>query len=78
MIPDLYDHFMDEEIDVKDWLSNWFSNILSKELPLDCVLRLWDTYFSIEEANGLELHTFVCLAILLQCKEDLEGKVDMD
>jgi len=33
------------------------------------VLRLWDTYFSVPD--GLELQVYVCLAILMNCSEDL-------
>ncbi len=43
--------------------------MLSKELPLDCVLRLWDTYFSCDEGFGLHIYTM--LAILVHFHEDL-------
>ena len=37
-------------------------------LPLSCVLRLWDTYFAYHASHGreatLQLHIYVCLAIL--------------
>ncbi len=70
LLPELYYHFEEEEIEFREWASAWFQNLLSKELPLECVLRLWDTYFSSDE--GLELHTYVCLAILKLCKESMD------
>ncbi|KAJ3095230.1 hypothetical protein HDU97_007134 [Phlyctochytrium planicorne] len=70
LIPDLYNHFEEEEVDFKDWATSWFQCFLAKELPLDCVLRLWDTYFATPA--GLNLHVFVCLAILSSQKDNLE------
>ncbi|KAJ3113343.1 triosephosphate isomerase [Phlyctochytrium bullatum] len=70
LIPDLYSHFEEEEVDFKDWATSWFQAFLAKELPLDCVLRLWDTYFS--HSCGLRLHVFVLLAILSSQKDNLE------
>lgn len=40
-------------------------NLLARELQLDNVLRLWDTYFA--EPDGLSLHVCVCLG------ESIEG-----
>lgn len=41
-------------------LLTWASQyVLSPNLPLDCLFRLWDTYFSTEE--GLDLHLYVCI-----------------
>ncbi|KAI8806821.1 rab-GTPase-TBC domain-containing protein [Cladochytrium replicatum] len=70
LMPDLYNHFEEEEVDWREWASSWCSYLLSRELPLECVMRLWDTYFSI--ADGLELHVYVCLAILSNRKDELE------
>eukprot|EP00842_Homolaphlyctis_polyrhiza_P000418 jgi/Hompol1/1377/HPOL_005585-RA len=70
LLPELYNHFEEEEVNFREWATSWFQYFLSRELPLECVLRLWDTYFSIPD--GLGFHGFVCLAILFHCKEDLE------
>lgn len=43
--------------------------LLAKELPMDCLLRLWDTYFS--SAEGLGLHLYTMLAILVNFSEEL-------
>ena len=34
-------------------------HLLSRSLPVECVLRLWDTYFSCDE--GYDLHIYACL-----------------
>ncbi|KYQ93917.1 ankyrin repeat-containing protein [Tieghemostelium lacteum] len=69
VLPELFSHFEEEEINSNEWATNWIQNYLSCELPIECVLRLWDTYLS---ANiGLDLHLFVCLAILTNFSEEL-------
>ena len=44
-------------------------------MPLPCLLRLWDTYFAYHASHGreatLQLHIYVCLAILEACNEEL-------
>ena len=70
LLPDLHRHFEEEEVDFKDFTTSWLSTLLAKELPIDCVLRLWDLYFS--RNDGLHLHVYVCIAILNLHKETLE------
>ncbi|GAM17560.1 hypothetical protein SAMD00019534_007350 [Acytostelium subglobosum LB1] len=69
LIPELFNHFEEEEINSNDWAMSWLQYLLSVELPLECVLRLWDTYLSAQ--LGLDLHIFVCLAILMNFSEEL-------
>jgi len=67
--PELFNYFEEEELSPNDWAMSWLSFLLAKELPLECVLRLWDTYFSYPD--GFEIHIFVCIAILVNCSESL-------
>jgi len=53
----------------KHFFASPFQFLLAKELPMDCVLRLWDTYFSC--AEGLGLHLYTMLAILVNFHEEL-------
>ncbi|EGG19405.1 ankyrin repeat-containing protein [Cavenderia fasciculata] len=69
VIPELFSHFEEEEINSNDWAMSWIRYLLSVELPLDCVLRLWDSYLSAQ--LGLDLHVYVCLAILINFSEEL-------
>eukprot|EP00741_Cyanophora_paradoxa_P022528 tig00021464_g21754.t1 len=66
---ELYNHFEEEELEANEWALSWSKYLLGKELPMQCVLRLWDTYFSACE--GLQLHVYACLAILEHCQEEL-------
>ncbi|CAH1756629.1 12225_t:CDS:2 [Entrophospora sp. SA101] len=70
IIPDLCNYFEEEEVDINDWSSSWLQYLLAKELQFDNLLRLWDTYFSINDP--IEFHSYVCLAVLKHNKEYLE------
>lgn len=54
-----HNYFVEEEVDVNEWATSWLQHLLSRELPLPCLLRLWDVYFS--QGGKLENHVFVCL-----------------
>jgi hypothetical protein len=71
LIPSLFTHFQEEEVETREWVVLWFQTLLSKQLPMECVLRLWDAYFS--DHDGLLFHCYVCLAILSHFSEDLLG-----
>jgi len=67
--PELFNYFEEEELLPNDWAMSWLKNLLAQELPFDCVFRLWDTYFA--GPDGLDLHLYVCIAILRNCTEEL-------
>lgn len=69
-LPDLFNYFDEEEVNTKEWLPSWLQYFLAKELPLECLLRLWDYYFCHE--NGFEFHRYICLALLHQLKDSIE------
>eukprot|EP00004_Rigifila_ramosa_P013172 TRINITY_DN2901_c0_g1_i2.p1 TRINITY_DN2901_c0_g1~~TRINITY_DN2901_c0_g1_i2.p1 ORF type:complete len:294 (-),score=77.64 TRINITY_DN2901_c0_g1_i2:34-855(-) len=62
LLPELYNHFDEEEVKPHEWAVSWLRFLLARELPMACTLRLWDTYFASRE--GVELHLHVCLAVL--------------
>ncbi|PWN43354.1 hypothetical protein IE81DRAFT_322423 [Ceraceosorus guamensis] len=69
-LPDLYAYFEEEEVDVVAFATSWLRHLLAGEMQMDDLLRLWDTYFAIPDP--LDLHLFVCIAILTNCKDALE------
>ncbi|KAG0317495.1 hypothetical protein BGZ99_006280 [Dissophora globulifera] len=71
-LPDLYSYFEEEEVDIKEWAASALQFVLSRELPLENTMRLWDTYFAIPNAGWIELHPYACLAILKHLKEGFE------
>eukprot|EP00127_Corallochytrium_limacisporum_P003934 Clim_evm19s155 gene=Clim_evmTU19s155 len=69
-LPDLYEHFEEQEVEVQLWASNWLRHIFCTELKLKHLLRLWDAYFSLED--GFQLHIYACIAVLESFSQDLE------
>lgn len=59
----------------RGWLASWWQFLLARDLPLPCLMRLWDTYFAYYASHGLsetlQLHIYVCLAILESCDEEV-------
>lgn len=77
-LPELYQYLEEEQCAGGSWLTSWLQSLLSRELPLPCVLRLWDSYLSYRTLNFNEastalpqLHVYVCLAIMEACHEEL-------
>lgn len=69
LLPELYTHFEDEELVPNDWALSWLKDMLAHSLSLECLLRLWDTYFACDEQ--WDMHIYVCLAILRQTAEEM-------
>lgn len=68
LLPDLSHFFEDEEVEPSEWVVSWLQSYLARELPLESVMRLWDTYFALE---SFDLHMYVALAILMRCSDEL-------
>jgi len=51
------------------------NNLLMRELPVRCTIRLWDTYLS--EQNGFsQFHLYICAAFLVRFSKDLLREKD--
>lgn len=51
------------------------NNLLTRELPLHCTIRLWDTYLA--ESDGFAVfQLYVCAAFLLHWREQLLQEKD--
>lgn len=74
LLPEVYDAFESEEVDARAWLPAWLQGLLARQLPVECSRRLWDTYLTglDTEGEGLDLHPYVCLAILDCLQEQLQ------
>lgn len=62
----LHGHLADEGVGFSFFSFRWMNNLLMRELPLQAVVRLWDTCLAEDEAgHGFEgFHVFVCAAFL--------------
>ena len=72
-LPRLCAHFEEEELDPRKWVTGWHQCLFAKQLPFRCVLRLWDSYFSLRDGS-FDLHLYVCLAVLKSFENDLLDK----
>jgi hypothetical protein len=66
-IPELHAYFEDEQVPMTTVAVSWMTTLLAREMWLGDVLRLWDSYFAAEDMFAL--HCYVCVAVLLTCKE---------
>lgn len=78
-LPELHAYFETEEVDVLAVATSWLQHLLAREMQMHDLMRLWgtfgfcltiDTYFAVPDL--LDLHLYVCLAILMNCKDALE------
>ncbi|XP_055844752.1 TBC1 domain family member 22B [Episyrphus balteatus] len=71
----LHRHLQDHGIDYLQFSFRWMNNLLTRELPLHCTIRLWDTYLA--ESDGFaQLHLYVCAAFLLHWRTQLLNQTD--
>ncbi|XP_048466548.1 TBC1 domain family member 22B-like, partial [Rhincodon typus] len=70
----VHKHLQQSEVEYLQFAFRWMNNLLMRELPLRCTIRLWDTYQS--EPDGFShFHLYVCAAFLVKWrKEILEEK----
>ncbi|ORX36671.1 hypothetical protein BD324DRAFT_460250 [Kockovaella imperatae] len=69
-LPELFSFFEDEQVPYVQVAMGWLKSLLSREMWLGDVLRLWDAYLA--STDMFALHCYVCVAVLATCKETLE------
>ncbi|XP_069949858.1 TBC1 domain family member 22B isoform X3 [Cherax quadricarinatus] len=74
----LHQHLQSHEIDYLQFSFRWFNNLLMREMPLCCTVRLWDTLHA--EPDGFSHFVlYVCAAFLkyfshhLMAQRDFQG-----
>eukprot|EP00794_Sanderia_malayensis_P006150 gene6150-6856_t len=71
----MHSHIVGSNIDFLQFTFRWMNNLLMRELPLRCVIRLWDTYWS--EPDGFAIfHLYVCAALLTGFSKEISRKCD--
>ncbi|XP_062852530.1 TBC1 domain family member 22A isoform X1 [Trichomycterus rosablanca] len=70
----VHQHMQQYEVEYLQFAFRWMNNLLMRELPLRCTIRLWDTY-QAEPEGFSHFHLYVCAAFLVHWrKEILEEK----
>ncbi|KAF1320919.1 Gtpase-activating protein gyp1-like, partial [Globisporangium splendens] len=69
---DLFKHIVEREgVQFVQFAFRWMNCLLMREVPLNAIIRLWDTYLC--EDSGFEsFHVYVCAAILMTFGEKLK------
>lgn len=71
----LHCHLERHEIDYLQFSFRWFNNLLMRELPLGCTVRLWDTLHA--EPDGFSHFVlYVCAAFLKHFSQHLMAQRD--
>ncbi|KAK4872040.1 hypothetical protein RN001_016164 [Aquatica leii] len=71
----LHRHLTHHNVDYLQFSFRWLNNLLTRELPLRCTIRLWDTYLAENDSFAL-FQLYVCAAFLLQWRKKLLGETD--
>ncbi|KAK1152116.1 TBC1 domain family member 22B-like isoform X2 [Acipenser oxyrinchus oxyrinchus] len=71
----VHNHFQKYEVEYLQFAFRWMNNLLMRELPLRCTIRLWDTYQA--EAEGFShFHLYICAAFLIKWRKEILEAVD--
>jgi len=63
-------HLDRHEVRYLQFAFRWMNNLLMREVPLPCTIRLWDTYQS--EPDGFShFHLYVCAAFLVRWRKEI-------
>uniref|UniRef100_A0A671QDC3 TBC1 domain family member 22B-like n=1 Tax=Sinocyclocheilus anshuiensis TaxID=1608454 RepID=A0A671QDC3_9TELE len=72
---DVHVHFQKCEVEYLQFAFRWMNNLLMRELPLRCTIRLWDTY-QAESEGFSHFHLYVCSAFLIKWRKEILSMVD--
>ncbi|CAL1606876.1 unnamed protein product [Knipowitschia caucasica] len=72
---DVHVHFRRYEVEYLQFAFRWMNNLLMRELPLRCTIRLWDTY-QAESEGFSHFHLYVCAAFLIKWRKEILSIAD--
>ncbi|KAI7878762.1 RabGAP/TBC [Lichtheimia hyalospora FSU 10163] len=68
----LASHLMQEGIEFMQFAFRWMNCLLMREVPMQCTVRMWDTYLAEGSSDGFsEFHVYVCAAFLAKWSKQL-------
>lgn len=68
-------HFARNAVEYIQFAFRWMNNLLMREFPLRCIIRLWDSYLS-ERDGFANFHVYVCAALLAHFSESIKRNAD--
>ncbi|KAL5015050.1 hypothetical protein ScPMuIL_009320 [Solemya velum] len=67
----LHKHLETHHVEYLQFSFRWMNNLLMREIPLRCTIRLWDTY-ECEQNGFAEFHLYVCAAFLGRFTKEIQ------
>lgn len=68
----LHDHLQKEHVDFNQFAFRWMNCLLVRELELNSIVRLWDTYLAEDREGFDSFHVYVCAALLVTWSGELQ------
>jgi len=68
----LFQHLEEQDIEISHFSSSWMNCLFVRELPLNCLLRTWDTYLSENLGGFDDFHVYVCAAFLCHFSSEMK------
>ncbi|OIR59154.1 MAG: TBC1 domain family protein [Amphiamblys sp. WSBS2006] len=69
--PELLRHLQRENVLFIHFCFRWISCLLVREIPLECIIRMWDTYTAEGRRAFSVFHVYVCCVFLMRWREEL-------
>ena len=69
---DLLNHFDREGIEFLQFSFRWMNCLLMREMLIDLIIRMWDTYLSEQPLGFNNFHVYVCAAFLIKFATQLK------
>lgn len=69
---DLVRHFRSEGIEFMQFSFRWMNCLLMREVPMNCTIRIWDTYLSEGSQGFSDFHVYLCAAFLSKWSNELK------
>ncbi|XP_013381331.1 TBC1 domain family member 22A-like isoform X2 [Lingula anatina] len=71
----LHAHLMNNHVEYLQFAFRWMNNLLMREMPLRCIIRLWDTYLAEPEGFSA-FHLYVCAALICRFSQEIKSEKD--
>lgn len=70
---DLLRHLDNEQVEFIQFSFRWMNCLLMRELSLNLIIRMWDTYLSETPLGFSNFHIYTCAAFLIKFSNDLKN-----
>lgn len=70
---ELLRHLDKEGVEFIQFAFRWMNCLLMRELPMDHIIRMWDTYLSETPLGFNNFHVYVCAAFLIKFSDELKN-----